>query len=199
MENRKRAFTLIELLIAVAIIGILAAIAVPNFLNAQTRAKVASIYGSMKSAQTAIGAYIVDWGWAPIDHADDAQTGSSYVPLTTPVAYINSIEIFRDPFHTNQEEDTGRFFTYGAPLHVGKFDDPAQFEKYKRANIQYFVFSWGPDRVINWPWSNNEVGFYSLNNPSKAGPNQDGGIFYSSSNGLHSQGDILSTDSRIYQ
>ena len=53
-------FTLIELLIVVAIIAILAAIAVPNFLEAQIRAKVSRAYSDMRSLATAIESYCVD-------------------------------------------------------------------------------------------------------------------------------------------
>src|SRR6056300_980877 len=55
-----RAFTLIELLIVVLIIAILAAIAVPNFLEFQTRAKVSRVKSDHRSLATAIEAYYVD-------------------------------------------------------------------------------------------------------------------------------------------
>lgn len=55
-----KGFTLIELLIVVAIIAILAAIAVPNFLEAQTRAKVSRALADMRTLATGIESYRVD-------------------------------------------------------------------------------------------------------------------------------------------
>jgi prepilin-type N-terminal cleavage/methylation domain-containing protein len=53
-------FTLIELLVVVIIIGILAAIALPNFIGAQNKAREASVKSNMRTAQTAAEAYATD-------------------------------------------------------------------------------------------------------------------------------------------
>ena len=94
---KARAFTLIELLIVVAIIAILAAIALPNFLEAQTRSKVSRAKADMRTLVTAIESYHVDNNLYPIP-ADEVgvypspgadpwfdQTAPQI--LTTPIAY----------------------------------------------------------------------------------------------------------------
>ncbi|MGI8906914.1 MAG: prepilin-type N-terminal cleavage/methylation domain-containing protein [Candidatus Sumerlaeaceae bacterium] len=101
-----RGFTLIELLIVVAIIAILAAIAVPNFLEAQTRAKVSRVKADMRTVATALESYRVDDNKYPPDFQDNQPTYGGQVPtsvrnyayyinrfivLTTPTAYLSSI------------------------------------------------------------------------------------------------------------
>lgn len=95
-SNPVNAFTLIELLIVVAIIAILAAIAVPNFLEAQTRSKVSRAKADMRTLRTGLEAYAMDNNRYIPDANIVAQPQgndefSSWVPLTTPVAFITSV------------------------------------------------------------------------------------------------------------
>src|SRR5688572_27543722 len=119
MKPLSKAFTLIELLIVVAIIAILAAIAVPNFLEAQTRAKVSRVKADLRSIATGVESYRLDHNKYPpgTDNKDNypaeigtflgnlsggfyafqtrtaagLAVGKDFAGVTTPIAYMTTI------------------------------------------------------------------------------------------------------------
>src|SRR5262245_23069808 len=102
--RRRTGFTLIELLIVVAIIAILAAIALPNFLEAQTRAKVARVHSDLRTIATALEQYQLDYNRYLQDGDDYAAFNPAFWSqfnqfnrLTTPVAYLPGVPV--DIFH----------------------------------------------------------------------------------------------------
>lgn len=60
-KNKQKGFTLIELMIVVAIIGILAAIAIPNFMNYQCKAKQSEAKSNLGNIRTAEEAYYAEY------------------------------------------------------------------------------------------------------------------------------------------
>ncbi|MGB9667036.1 MAG: type II secretion system protein [Candidatus Cryosericum sp.] len=63
---KRRGFTLIELMVVIAIIIILAAIAIPNYLNMTKRAKNSRLASDMATLATALETFKTDWGKYPV-------------------------------------------------------------------------------------------------------------------------------------
>ncbi len=171
-STKSHAFTLIELLIVVAIIAILAAIAVPNFLEAQTRSKVARVKADMRSVATGVESYRVDNNRYPegtdnpanyperiadffaphglangyytfrTRSASGAVVGRDFANVTTPIAYITTIPT--DPF----AEQAAGFLTYC-------------YRNAKDTNSGWVLTSFGPDSDVLE--SNGKPGAGTLN------------------------------------
>jgi prepilin-type N-terminal cleavage/methylation domain-containing protein len=212
-RERYFAFTLIELLIVVAIIGVLAAIAVPNFLNAQTRAKVSRAYADMRSIGMAIENIRLDTGHLLIDGWDDDTTEGQRIieeifhnvgnlpeaqkpvslylaPLTSPVSYLASVPI--DPFLRNMEGIYDRGVGSGLDTYLYADVDP-----HIPGNNQGVQALSSPlaEQLGLKPLAVNEFALLSAGPDYVYGGGGSGasagrGIPYSSSNGLTSTGEI---------
>ncbi len=116
----RRAFTLIELLIVVAIIAILAAIAVPNFLEAQTRSKVSRAQADNRTIATAVEAYMVDNNrYMPFAVPVRGLIGEQQLYLlTSPIAYITSVpaDVFQSSKPTLSTNASKNFSEFYGPI-----------------------------------------------------------------------------------
>lgn len=197
-KDRMMAFTLIELLIVVAIIAILAAIAVPNFLEAQMRSKISRCKNDMRSMAVAMEAYDVEFNRYPLDG-----WGYNHLPaprpatppillkvLTTPVAYMTSLP--QDIFKRGSTDVERAYLYYGQDdtLFVenpanGIFAWAAPWAPHKHL---WGIETFGPDQVNNsgtaLRWSLEAVIF-------RSGPNGPYGSIYDATNGTISRGDIV--------
>ncbi len=119
-KKNQGGFTLIELLIVVAIIGIIAAIAIPNLLNAIDRGKQKRTMADIRSVGTAVEAYAVDVNFYP--------RNLTYGPLGTTVA------VHVEPTFIRQAPDTDG---WGGDLSYGS----------DTLGTEYSVRSFAKDRV----------------------------------------------------
>lgn len=205
-----KGFTLIELLIVVAIIAILAAIAVPNFLEAQTRARVSRFMADIRSCATAIETYRIDNSRYPAPDAFPAgdtrdywpiteHPAENYVPrrLTTPISYLSTLPI--DIFSHSSEESglppehaphyINDDFNSVYNLYAG---DPSRmyFSAYTMAAIRLqrpTIAAGQYDRSVTWhTHSHGPDGDHDDFNSDAGYPTQ-----YDASNGTSSDGDIF--------
>jgi general secretion pathway protein G len=112
MKKVKQGFTLIELMIVVAIIGILAAIAIPKFADLINKSKEGATKGALSSVRSALQVYYGDnEGWFPAD---------GLAILVQNAKYINEIPVAKLP--TTGHSDSRVVVTVSSMTAAGAFD-----------------------------------------------------------------------------
>ena len=196
-----RAFTLIELLIVVAIIAILAAIAVPNFLEAQVRAKVSRVKTDMRTLATAMETYRLDNTGYPeyaaivtppgtsiqdpaTEHGMDYFEHFSRKPglcLSTPIAYMSSIppDLFAIGRFEGPQPQVWDFSYKNSRQNNRIFTGDRSTEPWLGPNGEKLLADWGEWRLSSGGPDGTRIGDIKKN------------IVYDPSNGTASQGDIV--------
>jgi len=211
---RDAGFTLIELLIVIAIILILISIALPNFLEAQTRSKIVRSKADLRTQAIALDSYFLDWRSYPkdsdssldmIDNVSWEFRANGFLQLTTPIPYLT--DRLADPFGGEVKVEGGG--AQGYRIGSGSWSYPddslnpndnqlsaAVFEKVGKHDA-YVTLGVGPDRARarmgykNFPFmSVYEGGASPLPRPGISDGQPRMYVTYNPTNGTISVGDI---------
>ncbi len=170
------AFTLIELLIVIAIILILVSIALPNFLDAQLRAQVTKVKGELRGIGEAMEAYHLDFGDYPASQREGitrVRELAGLFWLTSPTKHIYSVP--SDPFSPKRVSSSIQETPYLlSGIKKGGATNPESL-------ITWVLYSYGPDSKYS------EYGWYGAHY-SCQGECSDS---YCPTNGTRSLGDIF--------
>jgi prepilin-type N-terminal cleavage/methylation domain-containing protein len=108
MKNHARGFTLIELMIVVAIIGILAAIAIPKFADLIRKSTEGASKGNLGSIRSALSIYYGDM---------EGQYPSSISGLTVGGKYLAALPLAKAPnYHQDSAVETGGLLVVGGAV-----------------------------------------------------------------------------------
>ncbi len=128
IKNRK-GFTLVELVVVIAIIGILAGIAIPRFMEATASARGAKIVADMRTIESAVIIYYAKEGKYPASEAKDTASATSAGFLgenalltawpVPPVGTAN-IKYANDPGSNVVNVQNGAVYTYTPATADGK-------------------------------------------------------------------------------
>lgn len=129
LRMKSKGFTLLELLIVVAIIGILVAMVIPNLLDAVDRSKQRATVASLRSWGTAAGAYMTERGVFPVQAAI-AVVHVDLVPYA--IGSLRDKDFWNHDLHyfTNASRDGYTVMSYGKDGIVGLGVTPATWRDF---------------------------------------------------------------------